>query len=140
MRPHLPAGEIPQRRADRDGQIKDREDAIAVALRIEIGQNGWSEDAKGGLANAHQSLAGVEGPVPVHPDRGQRGQTPQHRAGNNHRLARKAIAKPAGQRRGNHIKKKQRRRQRAHLVVGGVEVALDKRELAGKDVAVNVIQ
>ena len=55
-------------------------------------------------------------------------------------LTREAVAQPAGQRRGKHIEKEQRGCQRAHLLVGGVEFALDQREFAGQDVAVDVVE
>ena len=140
QRAQLPARQIAQGRANRNGQIKDREDAVAFALGIEVGQHGRGEDAEGSLADAYKGLADVEGPVAVNPHRAQSGQAPQNRAGDDERLARKAVSQPAGQRRGEHVEEKQRRGERAHLLVGGVEFALDERELAGQNVAVNVVE
>ena len=50
------------------------------------------------------------------------------------------VSQPAGERGGEHVKDKQRRSERAHLLVGGVEFALDERDLAGENVAVNVVE
>ena len=136
----LPAGQIAEGRANGNGHIKDGEDAVAFALGIEVGQHGGGEDAEGGLADADQGLADVEGPVAVNPDGGQRGQAPENRAGDDERLAREAVAEPAGERRGEHVEDEQRGGERAHLLVGGVELALDEREFAGKDVAVDVVE
>ena len=66
---HLPAGQVAERRADGNGQIKDGEDAVAVALGIEVGQHGGGEDAEGGLADADEGLADVEGPCSRGPRR-----------------------------------------------------------------------
>ena len=136
----LAAGQVAQGRADGNGQIEDGEDAVAVALGIEVGQHGGGEDAEGGLADADDRPGGCRGPVAVDPDGGQRGQAPENRAGDDQRLAREAVAEPAGERRGEHIEEEERGGQRAHLLVGGVEFALDQREFAGKDVAVDVVE
>ena len=74
------------------------------------------------------------------PGGGQSGQAPEHRAGDDERLAREAVAEPAGERRGEHVEEEERGGQRAHLLVGGVEFALDEREFAGEDVAVDVVE
>jgi hypothetical protein len=76
----------------------------------------------------------------VNPDGGERGKAPEDRAGDDERLAREAVSEPAGQRGGDHIEEEQRGGQRAHLLVGGVEVALDQRQFAGQDVAVDVVE
>ena len=136
----LAAGKVAERRAHGNRQIKDGEDAIALAIGIEVGQHGGGKDAEGGLADADQSLADVEGPVAVNPDGGKRGQAPEHGAGNDKGLAAEAVAEPASERSGNHVEEEERGGQRAHLVVGGVELALDQRNFAGEDVAVNVVE
>ena len=140
VRADLPAGQIAQRRAHGNGQIKDGEDAVAIALGIEVGQHGGGEDAEGGLADADQRVADVEGPVAVDPGRAERGQAPQDRAGDDERLAAEAVAQPAGERRGEHVEDEQRGGERAHLLVGGVKLALDQRDFAGQNVAVNVVE
>ena len=60
------------------------------------------------------------------PDGGKGGKTPQNRAGDDERLAGVAITQPAGQRGGEHVEEEERGGQSAHLVVGGVEVALNQ--------------
>ncbi len=50
------------------------------------------------------------------------------------------VAEPAGERRGNHVEEKERRGQRAHLLIGRVELTLDERHFAGQNVAVDVVQ
>ena len=76
----------------------------------------------------------------MHPGCGQRSQAPQHRAGDDERLAAKAVAQPAGQRRRKHVSDKKRRGQRSYLLIGGMKFALDERNLAGQDIAVDVVQ
>ena len=78
--------------------------------------------------------------VAVHPERGQCGQAPERRAGNDERLAPEAIAEPARQRRGHHVENEERGAQRAHLLVGRVELVLDGPHLAGKNIAVDVVE
>ena len=68
------------------------------------------------------------------------GYAPQHRAGDDERLAAEVVAQPAGDGRSDHIKDEQSGSQRAHLLIGGVEFALDERDFAGKNVAVNVVE
>ena len=140
QRAQFPARHVAQRRAHRNGHIKDRQDAVAIPLGIKVGQHRRRKDAEGGLAHAHQRMADEEGPVVVHPGRPQRSHAPQHRAGDDERFAPEVVAQPAGQRRRKHIKHKQRRGQRAHLLIGGVKLALDQRYLAGQNIAVNVVE
>ena len=76
----------------------------------------------------------------MHPGRAQGGHAPKHRAGNDERLAGKAVSEPAGGRRGKHVEEKERGGEPAHLLVRGVELALDERDFAGEDVAVDVVE
>src|ERR1017187_1793325 len=135
-----PARQVAEGRADGNGEGKDGEDAIAVALGIEVGQHSGGEDAEGRLAYAYERMADVEGPVVMNPRRAQRGQAPQDRAADNERLSAETISQPAGGGRSEHVKEQQRRGQRAHLLVGGVELPLNERYLAGQDVAVDVVE
>ncbi len=41
---------------------------------------------------------------------------------------------------GKHVDEKHGRGERAHLLVGGVELMLDEGKLAGQDVAVDVVE
>ncbi len=125
-RAQLSARYVAQRRADRNRDVKDRKDAVALALRVEVGQHGWGEDAECGLTDADQCVAKVEGPVVVNPGGGQSGQAPQNRTANDERLARQAVAQPAGDRRSEHVAQEQGCSERAHLLVSRVELALDK--------------
>jgi hypothetical protein len=53
----LSAGQVAEGGADGNGDVKDGEDAIAFALRIEVGEHGGGKDAEGGLADADQRVA-----------------------------------------------------------------------------------
>ena len=91
----FPAGEIAEGGADGDGEIKDRQDAVAVAIGVEIGEHGWRVDAEGGLAHADQGAAGVEAPVGVNEGGAERGKAPDDGAGDDERLAAIPVAQPA---------------------------------------------
>ncbi len=95
----FPACQIAERRAHGNGQIEDGEDAVAVALRIEVGEHGGGKDTEGGLANADQRAPDIEGPVGVDKGSAERGQAPEDGAGNDQRLAAIPIAQPAAERR-----------------------------------------
>ena len=140
VRADLSSGQVAQGRAHRNRQIENGKNAVALALGIEVGEDGGSEDAETRLADAHQSLAQIEGPVAVDPHGSQRGQAPEDRAGDDERLARIAVSQPAGQGRRDHVEEKERRGQRAHLMIGCMKFALHQHKLAGKDVAVDVVQ
>ncbi len=127
----LAAGKVAESRAHGNREIKDGEDAIALAIGIKVGEDGGGKDAEGCLADADQSLTDVEGPIAVNPDGSKGSEAPEHGSGNDKGLAREAVAEPSSRRSGNHVKEEERRRQRAHLVIGGVEVALDQRKFAG---------
>ncbi len=87
VRAHLPAGQVAERRAYGNRDIENGEDAIAIALGIEVGQHGRGEDAESGLADADQRVADIERPVVVDPGGAERGEAPQNRAGDDQRLA-----------------------------------------------------
>ena len=76
----------------------------------------------------------------MNPKSRQRCQAPKNRAGNNHRLTPVAITQPTGERRGDHIEDEERRSQRTHLLVAGMEFVLDRQHFTSEDVPVNVIQ
>ena len=88
----FPARQIAERRADGNGEIEDGEDAIAVALGIEIGQHGGRVNAKGGLAHAHQRATHKKAQVGVNKAAAERGQAPDDGARNDERLAAVAVA------------------------------------------------
>jgi len=102
----LPSCQIAKSRANGNRQIKDGEDAIAVAFAVEVGQHRGGEDAEGGLADADQGMANVEGRVVVNPGGAERGHAPEHCSGDDERLARKSVAEPAGERRYKHVDRK----------------------------------
>ncbi len=114
-RANLPARKITQRRAYGDRHVKDGEDAIALALGVEIGQNGRGEDAECGLTDTHESLADIESPIVVNPDGGQSGQAPENSAKDDKRLARGTVGKPRGRRLKPNISDQQNDRHRAQL-------------------------
>ena len=64
---------------------------------------------------------------------------PEEGGDDDHRLAREAVAQPAGDRRGEHVGEHEPEGERSDLGVGGVELALDLLLHAGEDVAVNVV-
>ncbi len=70
----------------------------------------------------------------------KRGQAPQDSTDDDERLAAKPVAEPASERRDDHIGEKERRGQRAHLLVGGMKLTLDQRLLAGQNIAVDVVE
>ncbi len=72
-RAHLAAGQVAEGCADGNGDVEDGEDAIALALGVEVGEDGGGEDAEGGFADADQRVADVEGPVVVDPGGGEGG-------------------------------------------------------------------
>ena len=85
-------------------------------------------------------MADVEGPVVVDPGGGEGGDAPEDRAGDDEGLAAEAVAEPAGERGGDHVDEEEGGGQRAHLLVSGVELALDEGDFAGEDVAVDVVE
>ncbi len=137
---YLATRQISEGGANGNCGVEDGQDAIAVALRIEVGYDSGGEDAEGSLANADDGVAEVERPVAVHPGGGEGGHAPEHRAGDDEGLAAIAVAEPAGQRRGQHVNEKHGRGECAHLLAGGVEFILNEREFARKDVAIDVVE
>ena len=80
--------EIAERAADGDGDVEDAEDAVAVDLGVEIGEQGGRVDAECCLADADDGVANEQGLVAV--DRGGvegRG-APEECSGDDERLAR----------------------------------------------------
>jgi hypothetical protein len=140
QRSHLATGHVAKCGADRNRSVEDGQNSVAVAFRVEVGDDGGGEDAEGRLANADDGVAEVERPVAVHPGGGEGGQAPEHCAGDDEGLATIAVAEPAGQRRRQHVNEKHGRGERAHLLAGGVEFTLNEREFAGEDVAIDVVE
>ncbi len=136
----FPARKIAECRAYGNGQIEDGEDAVAVALRIEICEHGGGVDAEGGLAYANQRAPGVEAQVGVHKGSTERGQAPENRAGDDERLAAKPVAQPTAERRTDHVGEEECCGERAHLLVGCAELFLDEWLRTGEDVAIEVIE
>ena len=76
----------------------------------------------------------------MNPCRGKGGQTPEHRAKDDERLARVPIAEPARERRNEHVGDEERGGKRPHLLIGRMKFALDERNFTGKNVAINIVQ
>ena len=68
------------------------------------------------------------------------GQAPSTAPGDDERLAAHAVAEPACERRDQHVGDEERGGERSHLLIGRAEFALDQRNLAGKNVAVDVVE
>jgi len=137
---HLAAGEVAESGADGDCDVEDGEDSVSVALWIEISDDGRREDRERGLANANNRVAEVERPVIVNPCSGESGKAPEYGTTDDERLSAEAVAKPAGERSGQHVDEEHRRGERAHLLARGVKFILDEREFAGKDVSVDEVE
>ena len=91
-RAEFPAGKIAESCAYGNGQIENRQDAVAIALGIEVGEDGWGEDAEGCFAYSYQSVADEEGAVVVDPGCAESGYAPQHCAGDDEGLAAEMVA------------------------------------------------
>ena len=136
----MAASHVAEGGADGNRDVEDGEDAIAVALGIEVGDHCRRENAEGGFADADDGVAEVERPVAVDPRGAERGEAPEHGAGDDEGLAAIAVAEPAGERRGQHVDEEHGGGERAHLLAGGVEFILNQGEFAGEDVAVDVVE
>jgi len=136
----LASRDIAEGRADGDGEVEDGQNAVSLALRVEVGEDGGGEDAEGGLADADDGVADEEGAVVVDPGGGEGGDAPEECAGDDEGLAAEVVAEPAGEGGGDHVNEEEGGGEQAHLLVSGVEVGLDERDFAGEDVAVNVIE
>jgi hypothetical protein len=123
---HLSAGEVAQSSADGNGDVKDGEDAVAIALGVEVCDDSRREDGERGFANADDCMAEVESPVVVNPGGGESGEAPEHGAADDERLATEAISEPAGERSSQHVDEEHGRGERAHLLARRVEFILDE--------------
>ena len=139
-RSHLATSHVAESGTDGNRDVEDGEDTIAVALGIEVGDHCRRENAEGGFADADDGVTEVERPVAVDPRGAERGEAPEHGAGDDEGLAAIAIAEPAGERRGQHVDKEHGGGERAHLLAGGVEFILNQGKFAGEYVAVDVVE
>jgi len=85
-------------------------------------------------------MANVEGPVIVNPPGTKSSQAPKNNANNNQWFTPKTVAQPACERCGEHVKNEQSCSKRAHLLIGNVELALDKGLRTRKDVPIYVVE
>ncbi len=133
------ADEIAERRADRDGDVEEGEDAIAAGGGVEVGEHGGGEDAEGGLADAEGGVAEVEGGEGVDGCGEEVDAAPEEGGDDDHGFAGEAVAEPAGDRRGGHVGDHEPEGERADLGVGEVELAFDLLLNSGEDVAIDVV-
>jgi hypothetical protein len=80
LRAKLSAQQIARRRANGDRQIKDAEDATALALGKKIGNKSRSDGYKCCLAHSNQRMANQQLPIGVRNCGEQRKRTPENGA------------------------------------------------------------
>ena len=97
------------------------------------------EDAEGRLSNTECRMAQVQGIVGMNSRCEEIDAAPEESSDDNHRLARKAVAKPTGDRRGDHVGKHEPECERTNLFIADVELALNLLLDPGQDVAIDVI-
>ena len=81
MRTDHAGGDIAESRANRNGEVKEAQDAIAFYLRIEVGEQRRREDAKGRFADPDYGVAKIQSVVAMHGCGEQREQAPKHGPG-----------------------------------------------------------
>ena len=133
------ADKVAEGGADRDGYVEDGEDAVALAGRVEVGEEGGGEDAEGGFADAEGGVAEVERVVGMDKGGEKVNRAPEEGGDNDHGLAREAVAEPAGDRGGGHVGEHEPEGERADLRVGEVKLTFDLLLDAREDVAVDVV-
>src|SRR5262249_37030964 len=94
--------EIAERGTDGEGDVEDGKDAVALVLGIEVREYGGGEDAKAGFADPEGGVAKVERVVGVNTGGEEVDAAPEEGGDDDHGLAWKAVAEPAGDGRRAH--------------------------------------
>ena len=133
------ADEVAEGGSDGDGDVEDGEDAVALVLGVEVGEDSGGEDAEGGLADAEGGVAEIERIEGVDGGGEEVDGGPEEGGGNDHGLAGKAVAEPSGDGRRSHVGDHEPEDEGAEFRIGDVELVLDLLLDAGEDVAVDVV-
>ena len=131
---------VPERAAQRQGQVIDSHRPAPLLGRKEVGDQGWGDDAVARLADA-QERPPEKHVAEVHGEgRADRGEAPEADAAREQHPAVIAIAEPAHEGRDDRVNDHEGDAQNAVPLVVDREVMLDLRPNGEKRVAVDVVQ
>ena len=140
FRPQPAAQQIACRRAARNRQIENSENAAAFIFWKKVGDKSRSDGHERRLAHSHQRVAEQQLTVGVG-DRGHQSQpAPEHCAQDDDQLARIAVRQRADKRRGHHVEQQESAGEISNLCVGEVEFGLHQRLHREQHGAVNVVE
>ena len=140
LRPQPASQQIARRRAARNRQIENSENAAAFVFRKKVGDKSGRDGHKRRLAHSHQSVAEQQFAVGVG-DRGHQGQpAPENGAQDDDQLARIAVRERADKRRSHHVEQQKSAGEISNLGVGELEFGLHQRLHREQHGSVNVVE